>query len=409
VGSVPGPAVGFLQEAPRFLDRHLRGGPPEQEPRLRAWMPACDGTEGGRWVGEERWPVADAPWQLDLSADGTLREAGAPVVGGVRRLAPGALVGLGSGVWCRFGLDGEGPLDQAEDDAGSMVFDTEPATRLVELLGAPELQLEVVCDRPRAQLAARLCDVAPDGSVTRVSYGLLDLTHRGGHGRARAVRPGEVMGVRLRLCDCAWTFRPGHRVRVALSSGYWPIAWPAPEPVTLEVRCPGSRLLLPQREPRATDSALRPLAPPEGAAPPSIVHEGPWGTWRAVHRDPTTGEVQVLSTIDFDPELGTSGRARSEAIDQETGSGSLELFTMRAGDPLSASAEVLHDTSARRGDWSVRVRTRMELTSTADEFLLTAEVNAEEGERPFFQRRFERRIPRPGPGGLDPEGGEEQG
>ena len=78
-------------------------------------------------------------------------------------------------------------------------------------------------------LCARLCDVAPDGSSRRISYGVINLTHRDSHSEPSALNPGTFYTVRLKLNACGYAIAPGHVVRLALSSAYWPLLWPAPE------------------------------------------------------------------------------------------------------------------------------------------------------------------------------------
>ena len=63
----------------------------------------------------------------------------------------------------------------------------------MEILGAPEIEIEIASDKPVAQLCARLCDVAPDGSSRRISYGVLNLTHRDSHAEPSALAPGVVL------------------------------------------------------------------------------------------------------------------------------------------------------------------------------------------------------------------------
>ena len=86
----------------------------------------------------------------------------------------------------------------------SRLSSTAPLTQRMEILGAPELEIELAADKPVAQLCARLCDVAPDGSSRRVSYGVLNLTHRDGHAEpsaadARRVLSHSPQAQRLRL------------------------------------------------------------------------------------------------------------------------------------------------------------------------------------------------------------------
>lgn len=53
--------------------------------------------------------------------------------------------------------------------------------------------------KPVAMVAVRLSDVAPDGRATRVTYGLLNLTHRDGHDEPEPLEPGKPYRVR-RVC-----------------------------------------------------------------------------------------------------------------------------------------------------------------------------------------------------------------
>src|SRR5206468_8578248 len=89
--------------------------------------------------------------------------------------------------------------DQREDDADSLCFDAEPFRERTEILGAPELSLVVSSDQPAAFVAARLCDVAPDGSSTRVTYGLWNLTHAPDHASWAPLVPGRRHEARFRL------------------------------------------------------------------------------------------------------------------------------------------------------------------------------------------------------------------
>ena len=97
-------------------------------------------------------------------------------------------LGTASGSWCGFGANADAPCDQRADDGMAVCFETEPLAERLEILGAPVLTLEVASDRPNALLCARLCDVAPGGASLRVTYGLLNLTHREQPRAPRAAR-----------------------------------------------------------------------------------------------------------------------------------------------------------------------------------------------------------------------------
>ena len=172
----PGPQIGFLQEILRWWDHWLKGIDTGvmNEPMLRAWMtesvkPATHhDTLPGRWIAEPSWPPPGIkPWRLFLT-DGGLREAAAPL--SVRAVCSPETVGKCSGEWVPFGRGRDQAGDQQEDDNRSLVFETPPLDKPIEILGAPVVTLDVASDRPIANLIVRLCDVHPTGQSLRVSY-----------------------------------------------------------------------------------------------------------------------------------------------------------------------------------------------------------------------------------------------
>jgi predicted acyl esterase len=193
----PGPQIGFLQEMLRWWDHWLKGIDTGvmAEPMLRAWMieslpPApYNATLPGHWVGAPCWPPPDrATRRLSLTDDG-LRDAASGEAGGTltpRAVCSPQTLGAAGGSWCPFGRGPDQAGDQRPDDARSLLFETAPLDAPVAILGAALVTLDVASDRPIANLAVRLCDVQPGagrmgGASLRVSYGVLNLTHRDGH------------------------------------------------------------------------------------------------------------------------------------------------------------------------------------------------------------------------------------
>ena len=198
----------------------------------------------------------------------------APVAGPkeTQIVASSLSTGVTFGEWCPYGLAGELPGDQRPDDGRSVYFDTAPLAQRVEIFGAPVLSLGLSADRPSAMIAARLEDVAPDGSSTLVTYGLLNLTHRDGHEQPEAIVPGRLYRVTVVLNDIAQAFPAGHRIRVALATSHWPIAWPSPELTTLTLETGSATLSLPVRQPSPLDGDLPAFAPAEEAeAEPYVI------------------------------------------------------------------------------------------------------------------------------------------
>src|SRR5262249_51553333 len=166
--------------------------------------------------------------------------------------------------WVPFGRGRDQAGDQQEDDTRSLVFETPPLDTPIEILGAAIVSLDVASDRPIANLAVRLCDVHPSGESLRVSYGVLNLAHRGGHEKPLPLAPGERYRVHIQLNDAGSVFPLSHRVRLALSTAYWPMIWPSPEKATLLIFA--GTLDLPVRPRQPTDALLPPL--PRPVCPP---------------------------------------------------------------------------------------------------------------------------------------------
>ena len=135
--------------------------------------------------------------------------------------------------WAATGADLDS--DQQADDGLSLVFDSLPLAADLEILGAPVVELELAVDRPLALVVARLCDVDGHGASNRVTYGVLNLTHRDSDAEPVPLEPGRRYRIRLQLNDIAYAFAAGHRLRLALSTSYWPIVFPSPSPATVTV------------------------------------------------------------------------------------------------------------------------------------------------------------------------------
>jgi uncharacterized protein len=391
----PGPSIGFLQECLRWWDHWLKGRDTGimDEPMLRVWMqdsvlPATYyALRPGRWVAEPAWPSSNvAAQRLYLSSDSQLAEAHHSDA----RLdhAGSLLAGMASGVWCPYGAAGELPADQRGDDGRSLIFDSRPAAEPIEILGYPQVELDVSVDQPVALLAARLCDVAPDGASTLVTYGMLNLTHRDGHELPQPVEPGQRYGIRLRLNAAAYRLPAGHRWRLALSQDYWPIAWPSPAPAKLSVfASEASHLALPVRSPQDADDSLPTFGPAEHAPPPAV------DVTRTGRRDRTwqwntaTGQLLLTSVAD-------DGGVRFASSGIELDARLVDTYDIVEGQPLSARVRSQWQLAYGRGDWRISIKTDSLMTSDARNYHLTNTLDAYEGSVRVFARTWHKSIPR---------------
>jgi len=393
--AVPGPAMDFLTETLRWWDRWLKGRDTGimDEPRLRAWIQDSVGPDAGhapragRWVGEPAWPSPHVHARVHALAPGRIAAPGESVPHERLSVRSPLGVGLEAGDWCSYGREGDLPGDQRRGDAASLVFDSEPLAEPLEILGAPVVELELRSDRPLAMVAVRLNDVRPDGGVTRVSYGLLNLTHRDSHARPEALVPGEPYRVRVQLNDVGQRFPAGHRIRVAISTDYWPIAWPSPEPVTLQLTTGVSAVHLPVRPARVEDAQVGVAQPPRSAPPAPFTRLADGSYERTVHTDPDSGET-VLEVASDD------GTIRWDAIDLAVSGRNVTRYVYREGDSTSARAEAWDEVRLRREAWDVRIRTRTELRADAHRFHTRSEVEAFEGDVRVFEKTTERSFER---------------
>jgi uncharacterized protein len=394
---VPGPAIGFLQEALRWWDHWLKGAKTDimAEPMLRVWMQESVSPRpfykhrAGRWVAEAQWPSLRISFERHWLNPGRL--SGDATTKAQLDCRSPQTTGLGAGEWCGFGAPGEAPPDQRGDDGCSLTFDSDPLRERMEILGAPVAHLAVAADRPVAFIAVRLNDVSPDGASTRVTYGLLNLTHRNGHEHPHPLQPGKRYHIKVTLNDIAYAFPVGHKLRLAISTSYWPIAWPAPHPVTVSLFTDESFVDLPVRPPDPKDAALTPFKSPERAAT-EISELRPGPLKRIIERDRATNEtVYTVSSGRGDSETQL---ARIKAIDLEVGHTMLKRFRIGEEDPGTAQAEIIQKTCFRRGAWEIRIETSTRFSSTPDDFKLEAKLTAYEGDEQFFTRTWERRIKR---------------
>ena len=138
-----------------------------------------------------------------------------------------ATVGLTNRYRCPHN-SAELPIDQLADDAYSMAYHTEPLNESVEILGCPRAVLHVSASAPLANWIVRLCDVAPDGTSTLVSKGILNGAHRDSNIEPSPLVPDEVYELEFNLKSMSWVFPPGHRIRVAVCNADFPNLWPTP-------------------------------------------------------------------------------------------------------------------------------------------------------------------------------------
>ena len=392
---VPGPAIGFLQECLRWWDQWLKDIETGvmDEPMLRVWMQdsvpptARYHFRPGRWVAETTWPSPNIQPATHALAPARICSSNEQPQETPLTIQSPVGVGLFAGKWCSYSAAPDLPHDQRQEDGGALVFDSDPLDKTLEILGPPVVELELSSNKPVAIVAVRLSDIAPDDKTTRVTYGLLNLTHRSDSENPDYLEPGKRYRVRVQLNDIAQVFPKGHRLRIAVSTSYWPLAWPPPGSVRLTIYTGQSSVTLPSRPRRPEDNKLRPFAGPEAAPPLEIRHIEPeHNTWR-VTRDLETD----ISTLEV---VNDAGIYHIDETDTQIQRKAQEWYSYYDDDFNSVRGETLWTRSFSRGDWSIHTITRTILTSDTTHFYLRAELDAYEGDKRVYSRNWDTRIPR---------------
>ncbi len=230
---VPGPNYEWRQKALRWWDHWLKGKDNGilDEPRWTAFMrtghaPSTDlTTVPGYWRCETEWP-----WEN--SSPKRLYPQTAQLLGNTpatqettQDLRYRAGVGLAAGGWW-----GEQTGDMAADDAHSLIYDSGPLTEPLEIMGMPQVRLQVAADAPFYQWTVRLEDVAPDGQVSLVSGAIINPSQRISRLEPAALIPGKPATLTTAIHFTTWRFKPGHRIRMAVANAQFPMVWPSPTP-----------------------------------------------------------------------------------------------------------------------------------------------------------------------------------
>ncbi|NOD64895.1 CocE/NonD family hydrolase [Ruegeria sp. HKCCD6109] len=366
----------FHSEVITWFDRWLKGrqNGAEDLPDYRTFMQEHfqptkqNGPRKGRWIAEQNWPSDNVKDRfLYLTQDGF----GAGPTNGTVTVSSLASVGATSGYFCpgmRF--DNELCGDQAPDDVLSQCFDTAVLDEPLEILGRARLRFAFSVDKPVAQLMARLCDVSPQGVSQRISYRPLNLCHYASHETPETLVPGQVYEAEILLNECAHHLHAGHRLRLALSTSYWPVVWPAPEQAKVTLHLDRSVLQLPVREVEAEIEPQNPgpardfpvletevLRAPSGRSDQHVLEDG----------------TLVLDTFD------DYGKARDPYHGLVVGSHVAMHYSIHPDDPASARFNSQWRFTFERGDWNVEIETESSMHCDAQNFYLTRKLRATEG------------------------------
>ena len=211
----------------RFLDEHLRSGPPTGPAPVRLFLMGAD-----EWRDEATWPPGDTVETVhhlhsggqanSRYGDGSLNEVPAGDEPADRWVHdPGDPVPFPTGM-------SSGQIGGPDDCAGVqgrsdvLVYTTAPMTKALEVIGPVRLIANISTSAADADLVARLSLVSRSGRARRLCDGMVRLRHRAGFEQEQPVTPGEVYEVEIAMWDTAVRVLPGQSLRLDIASSAFP-------------------------------------------------------------------------------------------------------------------------------------------------------------------------------------------
>ena len=382
----PGPGTDFLTEAIAWWNHWLRDEPngADKIPQMRAFI--VDGPrpspqrdrDQGYWIAKDKWTT---PKALKLAVDtrGTLVER--PLQRTTERVLLRSPLDTGTAASDVYtGMPG----DQRIDDGGALVLETEVLKEEYVLLGRPSLKLTLSSDSPLANIVVRLVDIHPDGAGMLISYGVLNLAQRVSESEPKPLVPGKNETVVVPVDPCGYRIAPGHRIRMSISTAYWPTVLPPPYDATLDIDLSSISLSLPllgehERIEIPEPANLTPLPKYE------TLVSGETRRW--FERDVKNGITQYRTINDGGlirhPGNGLAERERLE-----------EKWSVAAHDPLSMTGECRFTITVSRPGWETTSRGVATLSCTKTEWIISQAVEAHLNGQKFFSRTRSKKIPR---------------
>ena len=391
-----GPQHEWQDEAIRWFEHYLKGydngiDQEVQTPRKLAvyvrdgHAPEPDVKDiPGKWR-YETWPIKRTNW-LSLFPSGgrkLLRSPSTSTDTATLHYLPS--VGTSAGTWW-----GDTTGDMTADDGRSLTFDTPCLKEKTEIVGIPKVKLKVSTKSARANWSVRLEDVHPDGRVSLVTGALLNGRHFTGRAKPSDLVPGKQYEVELDLHFTTWTFKPGHKIRLAVGNAQFPIAWPSPFKMTtrLELGTASTCLLIPVIPEAESDSPV---------------------FARVVEGKPETTDGDYLEIAGGKPEFKkyvTQDLLNGEtSIHYETNSAykikrrefrveGKNKWTIHDKNPCCASYEGWMSTSIKSAARQIRVTTKITVTSSKSEFLVTVVRTLARNGKTYRTKKWTEKIKR---------------
>jgi len=218
-----------------FFDKFLKG---DKDTRIDKLPKVTYFTMGSnKWQTSQTWPpTGAAPMTFYLSSEGkanTLNGDGTLVAAPPTVNKPDTFVydpmnpvpSYGGNVCCTGNAVQAGSFDQRKMEARAdiLVFTSEPFKEGVELSGPITPTLYVSSDAKDTDFTVKVLDVDPDGRAFNLDESIQRMRYRLGYDKGLAwMEKDEIYKVTLQPLNTSNYFKPGHRLRIEVSSSNFP-------------------------------------------------------------------------------------------------------------------------------------------------------------------------------------------
>jgi hypothetical protein len=212
----PSAALDYASLVLGWMDRHLRKrDSAPAEPRVRVFVMGAN-----EWRTSDQWPLSSSrPDTLYLARP--IKRSPSSLPAHVIHSDPAHPVSDPfDGKW------GAHDYRALKPGPGVAMFETEPFTAPLEIIGRVTVDLSVSATVPDFDLWVTLYDVGPDGTAWNLSTpgtALQRGSFRDGGPDRKLVKPGETVRLRMDRLVTANRFLQGHRLRVVITPQFYPL------------------------------------------------------------------------------------------------------------------------------------------------------------------------------------------
>lgn len=229
--SVGDARLNYQEQIEGFFAQHLKGAEKQARPQVQYYVMGRNA-----WDSSASWPPEGTEMQTfylasggkanTLYGDGKL-QAAAPTTDSPDRYVydpMNPVPSYGGNVCCTGNAVKGGAFDQRgmETRGDILVYTTEPFADGLEMAGSIEATLYVSSDAKDTDFTVKLIDVAPDGTAYNLDETIQRARYREGYDKEVFMEDGEVYELELTPMSTANYFKPGHSLRIEVSSSNFP-------------------------------------------------------------------------------------------------------------------------------------------------------------------------------------------